>query len=65
MYGSGYGLGLIVAVIIGLFIEYLRWKHNRDRIQLKQEQIAERIKRKRKRLTNPFKTNESDDKRQS
>lgn len=57
MYGTGYGLGLIVAVVFGLFLEYLRRKHQPNRLQLKKQQIAallqRRIEQKRPALKEP------------
>ena len=46
MYGSGYALGLVVAVVFGLFLEYLRRKHQQNRLLLKKQQIAALLQRR-------------------
>ncbi len=46
MFGSGYAVGLIVATVFGLWLESLRRKHNRKRIELKRKQRAEILAKK-------------------
>lgn len=43
MSGGGYALGLIVATVFGLFLEFLRRRHHQQRIELKKQQTIDHL----------------------